>query len=133
MAADANDRPRRTLTLLPESLAVCRLPPEAPVPVWALGGGFHSLTRTEQELSIVCSEGLVPSEAQAERGFRALRLEGPIPFAETGVLSGLVSPLAAAGIPVFALSTYDTDYLLVRQRDFPRAAKVLAAAFTLRS
>jgi hypothetical protein len=133
MSGDASGRPRRVLTVLPEHLAVCRLPAAAPVPLWALGGEFHSLTRTEQELSVVCPEGMVPLEAQAERGWRALRLEGPIDFDETGVLAGLVAPLAAAGIPVFALSTYDTDYLLVKQRDFARAMKVLGALFSVRS
>jgi hypothetical protein len=128
-----NDRSRRTLTVLPEHLAICRLPPEAPVPLWAQGGGFHSLTRTEQELSIVCPEGVVPPEAQAQRGWRGLRLEGPIPFEEVGVLSGLVSPLAAAGIPVFALSTYDTDYLLVKQANFAQVVKILGSLFTLRT
>lgn len=126
------DKPRRTLTLLPETLAICRLPPEAAVPVWAQGGGFHSVTRTEQELSIVCPEGMVPAGVQAEVEWRALRLEGPIPFDETGVLAGLVSPLAAAGIPVFAVSTYDTDYLLLKKRDLSRAAKCLAGGYTLR-
>lgn len=125
-------KPRRTLTLLPESLAICRLPPQAAVPVWAQGGGFHSLTRTDQELSIVCPEGMVPERVPAEGRWRALRLEGPIPFDETGVLAGLVSPLAAAGIPVFAVSTYDTDYLLVRNSDLSRAAKRLAGGYTLR-
>jgi hypothetical protein len=105
------------ITLLPEPLAVCRLDPEAPVPAWALAGSFFSVTRTPQELSIVLPEARLPAESsgiRVERGFRAFQVDGPLDFALTGVLSALLAPLARAAIPVFVLSTFDTDLILVR-------------------
>jgi hypothetical protein len=117
------------LELLPQGLAVCRLDPDAPLPAWVLheGAALYSITRTPQELSIVCDEDDVPpSVARVEAGWRAFRLEGPIPFEVAGVLASLVGPLAEAKVPVFALSTFDTDYVLVKERDLERAAEVLA-------
>jgi len=120
---------RRVLSLMPERFAVCRFAPDDPLPAWV----FHasattwSLTRTPRELSLVVPENdLPPSVERAERGWRALELEGPIPFDETGVLAGLVGPLSAAGVPVFAISTFDTDLLLVREAHLARAESALA-------
>ena len=116
------------LTVLPEPLAVCRLPASDRIPSWALEehGALSSITRTEDELSIVCVEEAVPpDDVQAETGWRALKVPGPIPFAVTGVLASIASPLAAAGISIFAVSTYDTDYVLVREGDVERALAVL--------
>ena len=109
-------------------LAVCRLPADVPIPSWALAGGIVSITRTNDELSIVCPEERVPAEVKAERGWRALQVVGPLDFALTGVLAALVVPLAEAGVSIFALSTYDTDYVLVRENDLPRAVTALAHA-----
>lgn len=118
----------RKLALLPERLAVCRFSPDAPLPVWV----FHesatvwSLTRTPRELSVVCPEDdLPPSVEVAERGWRAFEVEGPIPFGETGVIAALTAPLAAAGIPVFVLSTFDTDLVLVRETHLEGAIDAL--------
>jgi hypothetical protein len=116
------------LQLLPENLAVCRLEPDCPVPDWATQGPFYSVTRTVDELSVVCLERAVPEDVKAERGWRILRVEGPLDFALTGVLARLTTPLAEAGVSVFALSTYDADYLLVRDRDVPAAVAALRAA-----
>jgi enamine deaminase RidA (YjgF/YER057c/UK114 family) len=104
-------------------LSVCRLKASERVPSWALElhEGFVSITRTPDELSIVCPEEAVPPDTTAEDGFRALVLPGPIPFTETGVLASLATPLAAAGISIFAVSTYDTDYVLVREADLDAA------------
>jgi hypothetical protein len=120
-----SDRP---LTLLPDRFAVCRFEPDAPLPAWV----FHDaarlwcVMRTPDELSVVCPEDdLPPSVTRAERGWRALKVEGPIPFGEVGVIAGLTAPLAAAGVPVFVLSTYDTDYLLVKEADLERARAAL--------
>ena len=127
-------RPPRALRLLPGRLAVCRFEPHDPLPAWAFHdeATFWSLTRTPDELSLVCDEDAVPpSVARVEPGWRAFRLEGPIPFAETGVLAGLASPLAAAGIPLFALSTFDTDLVLVQERDLERAIAALAPGFRI--
>lgn len=84
--------------------------------------------RTADELSIVCAEERVPSNVQAERGWRAFKLEGPVPFTTVGVISSLTTPLATQGIGVFVLSTFDTDYLLVKETNLGRAQKALAAA-----
>ncbi len=103
-----------TLTVLPGTLAVCRLPADAALPAWAGGGALLSLTRTADELSVVCGEDAVPAGVTGERGWRAFQVAGPLDFALTGILARLTAPLAQAGIAIFALSTYDTDYLLVR-------------------
>jgi enamine deaminase RidA (YjgF/YER057c/UK114 family) len=115
------------LTVLPEPLAVCRLPASARVPSWALElhEAFTSITRTPDELSIVCPEEAVPPDVRVQAGWRALKVPGPIPFETTGVLASLAAPLAAAGISIFALSTYDTDYVLVREGDLERALAAL--------
>lgn len=116
------------LALLPPRLAVCRLGDSEDPPAWALAGGFFSITRTGGELSVVCAEAVVPAGIRAEIGFRALGVEGPLDFALTGVLSSLLDPLAEAGIPVFAISAYDTDFVLVREHDLDRAVASLRGA-----
>ena len=115
------------LTALPAPVAVCRLASDAAVPEW-IRGTFTSITRTNDELSIVCDDDAVPADVQAERGWRALKLEGPIPFGMTGVASALLAPLAAARISIFLISTYDTDYLLLKAETFERALGVLRGA-----
>jgi hypothetical protein len=115
------------LTLLAGRYAVCRLAPASEVPSWAFGGTFYSITRTSGELSIVCEEGRVPPGVRNEAGWAALELEGPIPFETAGVLASLSAAIAGAGISLFALSTFDTDYVLVK------VDKVVAAASALRS
>jgi uncharacterized protein len=122
---------RFPLTLLAEAFAVCKLDPDAdpPTEVLARRGPFASVTRTADELSVVCSEDTVPAAAtKVERGFRAFKLEGPVPFTTIGVVSGLTKPLAEAGISVFVVSTYDTDYLMVGQANVGRASKILERA-----
>jgi putative acetyltransferase len=116
------------LELWPGSYAVCRLGPAAAVPEWARRGRLNSITRTAAELSIVCDAGGVPPDVRAERGFRVVAVRGPLDLNLAGVLAGLTAPLAAAGISVFALATYDTDYLLVRQHDLDRALAALRDA-----
>jgi hypothetical protein len=117
------------LSLLPETFAICRLDAGSPIPAWALAAeGFVSITRTGDELSTVCPKALVPYNVQASRSWRCLRVAGPLDFTLVGVLASLASPLAAAGISIFALSTYETDYLLVREAQLPAAIEALAAA-----
>ncbi len=113
------------LDLLPASFAVCRLAPGLPVPAWAEKGDLVSITRTTEELSIVCPQDQVPDQVRSERDFRVLKIRGPLDFSLVGVLAGLAGPLAAAGISLFALSTFDTDYLLVKQDNLGRAAEIL--------
>jgi len=96
--------------------------------VWAESGPVVSITRTPAELSVVCLEAAVPSHAEAQRGFRCLRVAGPLDFAETGILESLAKPLALAGISIFALSTYDTDYLLLPGDNLEAAVSALSDA-----
>ena len=119
------------LILLPDTLSICRLPKDAPVPQWALSASFYSMVRTEEELSIVCPEGHPPPDIQTNTGWRALKVQGPLDLRETGVLAGLSAPLAEAGIPVFAISTFNTDYLLLKKADLTRAIRVLSPAHTV--
>ena len=115
------------LTLLPPRMAVCRLPPAAAIPPWP-AGPFVSITRTAEELSIVCSEASVPGDVQSERGWRCLKLEGPIPFETIGIAAAITKTLADAGISVFFVSTYDTDYVLVRAESIDSSVVALRAA-----
>lgn len=115
-----------TLSVLPLSLAVSRLDASLPIPAWAAGGEFFSITRTDEELSIVCPEAQVPSEVKSERGWKALKVEGPLDFGLTGILSSLALPLANAKVSIFSLSTYDTDYILVKKENLDKAVEVLS-------
>lgn len=114
------------LSFLSEIYAVCRLSPGENVADWMWrGDSFLSITRTPQELSVVCAEALVPDTVQVERGWTVIQVHGPLDFALTGILAQLAVPLAEAGIPIFALSTYDTDYLMVKIEHKKRARRVL--------
>lgn len=115
------------LLLFRDRLAVCRLAADAPAPEWPRGA-FVSITRTPVELSIVCDDSAVPREVLAERGWRALQLEGPIPFEVTGVAAALTAPLAANGISLFMISTFDTDWLLVKEASLEQAVEALRGA-----
>jgi hypothetical protein len=112
------------LEWLTETYAVVRLDPGAAVPDW-IGGQFQSVTRTPDELSIVCAELCVPAAVTTQRGFRCLRITGKLDFAATGVLESLLRPLADAGVSVFAVSTFDTDYVLVPGRCLEDATTAL--------
>lgn len=117
-----------TLTLAKERLAVCRLAVEAAFPDWAQPGDILAMIRTRRECSVVCAERYVPPEVVAERGWRGLEVQGPLDFALTGVLAQLSGILASASISLFALSTYDTDWILVKEDRLPRAIAALQAA-----
>lgn len=107
---------------------MCQLAAGTRVPEWALGGGFFCVTRTAEELSIVCEEGRVPEGVRVERDWVALQLEGPFPFSMTGLLTSFLERLAEAGIPIFAVSTFDTDYVLMKREKLEQAVRVLGAA-----
>jgi hypothetical protein len=114
------------LLVLPETFAICRLTPDQNIPQWALmHKNLLSITYTAEELSIVCLANAVPAEVQCEKGWKALKVQGPLAFTLTGVLASLTTPLAAGKIPLFALSTFDTDYLLLKQHHLPRAKQIL--------
>jgi hypothetical protein len=114
-----------SLSLLPGRFAVCRLGPNEAIPDWVFSRSFCSITRTDEELSVILPEELVPSSWKAEKGWRCLKVLGPLDFSLTGVLASLSTPLAEAGVPILAMSTYDTDYLLVRNGDVDTAKEVL--------
>ncbi len=117
------------LIVEPEMLAVCRLWPDEPIPAWATVGGFCSITRTADELSVVCPDDRrIPADVRCEHGWRYLRVAGSQPFGLTGVLSSILEPLAAASISIFAISTFDTDYVLVKAADLERAIATLREA-----
>ncbi len=110
---------------MPGTFTICRLERNAPIPEWALIGGFFSVTRTADELSVVCPRDQVPPGVQKQDGWKALRVEGPLDLSLTGVLASLTEPLAKEGISIFAISTYDTDYLLVKKEQLERAIQTL--------
>ena len=116
-----------SLQLLPERLAICRLEPHEPLPDWVARFPFWSITRTHDELSIVMPEESVPAGWKQETGWRCLKVCGPLEFSVTGILVSLAAPLAEAGVSIFALSTYGTDYLLIREADLESARRALAA------
>ena len=116
------------LDVLPEPLAICRLGATAAVPDWAMARPFFSVTRTTHELSIICAAARVPNDVTANIGWVALHLRGPFDFNVTGVLLAVSEPLAAAGVSIMAMATYDTDYVLVRADEVPRAIDALVAA-----
>ncbi|WP_114395461.1 ACT domain-containing protein [Oleisolibacter albus] len=138
--------PHYSLTLLPDRLAVCRLPPNslapdslAPggaLPAWIAGAmrapGFLSLTRTADELSLICAAEHVPGGGAVDfrvvAGWRILRVDGPFDFGVTGVMAALSGALSAAGISLLPLATFDTDYLLLRETDLDRAVTALVHA-----
>ncbi|MBB4284594.1 ACT domain-containing protein [Roseospira goensis] len=130
--------PALTLHVLAERLAVCRLPGWRPLPDWVdLTDRLVSVTRCGDELSIVCAETRVPVAAAEDSalevvpGWRALRVVGPLDFALIGILADLASRLAAAEVSLFALSTFDTDLILVREGDLGRAVAALEHAHTV--
>jgi len=116
------------VTVLSGAYAVCRLPAEAPIPEWvgvSRRAELISITRTSEELSILLPEEHVPVDVQCERGLRAIKLLGPLPFETVGILAGLAHALASSGIAIFAVSTYDTDYILVKASDLASALEAL--------
>jgi hypothetical protein len=120
------------LELLSPPHAVCRFEPQAQVPGWAdvpaAPGSLISLTRSAEELSLVCPESLLPDDAERSGGWRVLRVAGTLDHGMTGVLASLAAPLAEAAIPIFAVSTFDTDYLLVPERGLGAAIRALRVA-----
>jgi len=125
--------PRRGLALLPGRFAICRFPPDAPPPAWLFheGAAAWSITRTPDELSVVCDDDdLPPSVTPAPGRWRAFRVDGPIPFDEVGVIAGITAALAAAAVPVFVISTHDTDLVLVPETRVDEARRAWASAGT---
>lgn len=115
------------LSVLPERYAVCSLSAEWPVPYWAWQGDFASVTRTDGHYSIVVPENAVPDDVVAERGWRLLKVHGPLDFSLIGIMARLSLPLAEAGVSIFALSVFETDYVLVKEDDLAIGIDALRA------
>lgn len=111
-----------------QELAICRLPAASPVPEWLPGAGFRAVIWTREETSVLCDQAVVPDGVTSERDWRALRVAGPLEFSLAGVLASMTQPLADASVPIFAVSTFDTDYVLVKQGTLDRAIDSLRAA-----
>jgi hypothetical protein len=119
---------RLILSILPDLFAICRFEAEAEIPAWAKEGAFISITRTPAELSIVCPQDNIPEGTRCESDWRCLTVEGPLNFALIGILAFLTGTLAEAGVSLFAVSTYDTDYLLVKAEKLSQAINALERA-----
>lgn len=121
------ERQKLKFRCLTGSYAIVRLAPDAPVPAWAIAGGFTSITRTNDELSVVCPIQSIPPEVHSSHRWICLKLEGPFPFSQTGVLLSFIEPLSANNIPIFAISTCDTDYVFIPE-EFAVALDLLLEA-----
>jgi hypothetical protein len=111
------------LRVLAGRYSICQLAADADVPA-----AFFSVTRTSAELSVVCAEAQAPAGARCEAGWRMLQVVGPLEFSLTGVLAGIATPLANAGVSIFAISTFDTDYVLIKDENLTKAKEALTAA-----
>lgn len=118
------------MVVLGDTLAICRLDSRQPLPPWTEPGEgqFFSATRTADELSIILADSRAPTAARCERGWRLLKVQGPLDFNLVGIIAGLSGTLADAGVSIFAMSTYDTDYFMVKQADLDRAVAALRRA-----
>jgi uncharacterized protein len=116
------------LHLLPGRMAICRLDPNEELPPWAGSSVLSSITRTRVETTVVCPEDNVPAGITCNKSWRCLRVGGVLDFSATGILSSLTDPLAREGIPVYTLSTYSTDLILIKEKDLPRALRALSGA-----
>lgn len=115
-----------TLKLMKGMFGVCRLNKNELIPEWAQKSGFYSITKTLDELSIVCSQDNIPGDIKSEKDWRILKVEGPLDFSLIGILSSISTVLAQKGISIFAVSTYDTDYILVKDKDIANAIDALS-------
>jgi uncharacterized protein len=115
------------LYLLKDKFAICRLDNTAPIPDWLKESTFCSISRTFDELSFVCSQESIPESIKCNKDWLCLQVEGPLPFDKTGILASLTAPLAKANVPIFVFSTFDTDYIMVKDEDLERAKATLKA------
>lgn len=120
--------PALTLSLLPGTFGVARLPSGSALPKWISGKGFWAVVNASDELTLVCDQTRIPSEITCQRDWACLRTIGPFAFDESGIVAALIAPLSAAGLGVFVLCTFDGEHLMVAQSDLPRALDILTAA-----
>lgn len=116
------------LSILEGTFSVCRLYSRTPIPNWVDRKSFHSITKTESEISVVCRDEKLPPEVIAEKGWRIIKVDGTLDFSLTGVLASIATPLASAKISIFAISTFDTDYILVKDEKLLKAKTALTEA-----
>jgi hypothetical protein len=114
------------MKLLNDKYGVCRLDKKDVIPTWGIDGEFYSITKTEDELSIVCLQNTIPDNIKYEGEWRVFKVEGPLDFSLVGILSAISSLMAEKGISIFAISTYDTDYILIKEHDMDKAIKTLS-------
>jgi uncharacterized protein len=117
-----------SLLVLDDILAICSLKRDSPLPDWATSSGFYSITRTYDELSIVCPQEQVPAGVDINKSWRCLKVQGPLGFSITGILASLSMPLASEGVSIFVFSSYDTDHIMVKQYELEKAVEVLQKA-----
>ena len=122
-------RPKHQLKFrqLPGFYTIIRLAPGATIPNWVTKGDFTSITRTVDELSVVCSMENLPAGLASQPRWTCLKLEGPFAFSQTGILLSFIEPLSYRNVPIFAISTYDTDYVLVQEQHSRSAFDALIA------
>ena len=119
----------QTFSFLSGQFALIRLPPDSAIPHWALAStGFVSITRTTDELSLVCPSDLVPPGVVSDDGWCCLKLKGPFAFDQVGILSSFAVPLAQNSVSIFAISTFDTDYILLKEHQRAAAIETLRSA-----
>ena len=114
-----------TMKLLKEKYGVCRLDKAELIPQWVTVSDFFSVTKTSDELSIVCNENNIPSGIKCEKNWRVLKIEGPLDFSLIGIIASISSILEQKSISIFAVSTYDTDYILVKDKNIDNAIAAL--------
>jgi len=120
-----------SISILNENFAVCRLNADENIPDWIIKDSFFSITKTADELSIVCLEKGVPGYVKSEKEWRAIKIEGELDFSQTGILASLAAPLAEAKISIFAASTFNTDYILVKNNKLEKAIEILSKFFKI--
>ena len=116
------------LSLLKDKYGICTLPNTAPIPDWALTQSLASITRTEKELTIVCRLEILPSQYQSDLKWRCFKIDGSFDLNQIGVISSISSPLADAGISIYVISTYDTDYFLIQEQNLEKTISVLSSS-----
>lgn len=116
---------RLSLEVLPQLLSICRFPPDSPIPDGVCESDFYSVTRTPNELSVITATDCAPPDCEKEGGWRAIRVGVVLDFILTGVITSIASPLAEAGISILPISTYETDYYVLRETDLRRAIEIL--------
>ncbi len=120
-----------SISILKENFAVCRLSIHDKIPDWVFNDSFYSITKTSDELSIVCLEKDVPGYVKSEKDWRAIKVEGELDFSQIGILASLAIPLSEAKISIFAISTFNTDYVLVKNNKLEKAIEILSKFFNI--